>query len=45
MIGQLEKDLEQAREAARYAEAQEEAGRRTHAQKIDECTQLKAERD
>jgi hypothetical protein len=45
MIGQLEKDLEQSQEAAYYAEVQEQAGRRTHAQKIDECNQLKAEKD
>jgi hypothetical protein len=44
-IGQLEKDLEQAREAAHYAEAQEVVGHQTHTRKVEECNQLKAEKD
>ena len=45
MIGQLEKDLQEAREVARYAEVQGEAGHQTPFRKIGECNQLKAEKD
>jgi hypothetical protein len=44
-IGQLEKDLKQAREDRRYAESQEQAGHRVLSRSIEDTNKLKAKKE